>query len=72
MPSMGMWFAIIAVCAIVIFALVRAAQGAGAAKSERNTLRAGEEKRNAFDEVMARPVASGRKLIDQLRNRVGR
>jgi len=62
----------VTVLAVIVLLLVRQAKSAGAATAQRDTLAEGEERREAFDEAVDRPLARGSELIARLRQRVGR
>ena len=57
---------------LVIGILVRVSKSSGKSIAERDSLQEGQGRRNAFDEVMSRPTAAGRKLVDKLRGGMGR
>jgi len=54
------------------FLVVRLAKQSGKYGADRDSFRAGEKQRDAFDEEVDRPLASGADLISRLRDRVGR
>tara|TARA_R110000737_G_scaffold335742_2_gene354703 strand:+ start:204 stop:437 length:234 start_codon:yes stop_codon:yes gene_type:complete len=55
-----------------LFLVVRLAKQSGKYGADRDSFRAGEKQRDAFDEEVDRPLASGDDLISRLRDRVGR
>jgi hypothetical protein len=55
-----------------LFLVVRLAKQSGKYGADRDSFRAGERHRDAFDKEVDRPLASGDDLISRLRDRVGR
>jgi hypothetical protein len=55
-----------------LFLIARLAKQSGKHGANRDSFRAGEKRRNAFDEEVDRPLASGTDLISRLSDRVGR
>jgi hypothetical protein len=52
----------------VVGILVVVSKAAGKAESMNASWKEGDKRRSAFDEAMARPVASGKHLIERLRH----
>ncbi len=56
-----------ALCALVVVS-----RTVGRASAKIDTLEEGEDRRDAFDEVVSRPSLRGRRLVDKLRRELGR
>jgi|TARA_R100001244_G_C5086462_1_gene115304 hypothetical protein len=63
---------IVSMFAIAIFAIVRTSKSSGKAESIADSLKEGEERREAFDDETSKPIQYGDDLISRLRKRVGR
>jgi len=53
---------------ILIGVVVWVSRASGKSIAERDALKSGEDRREAFDDETSRPVASGNQLIDRMRN----
>lgn len=52
----------------VILILVRVSKSGGKSIAERDSLKSGEKRREAFDDETNRPVATGDELVDRMRD----
>ena len=68
MTSLALVGGVVLIIAILIGVVVSVSKKSGSSTAERDALRKGERLRNAFEKETSRSVASGRDLIERLRN----